>query len=307
MSRSPRAEALHIIESGEIVETPELPDFTPGSPEALAYINSYRERHFVILSRVTGQLIGQVLARRSPDNKDIDTNHPPDMRWQALAHHWADDLRAVRPALAETPAYRTAQQFAVVTGTLDPRQKISLDDQLESGAGTAILTTLTMLRNLPQIIRYHAGQDAELDVPAIARHPRSATIIRQLAKTSINQAMAAQTALAGRHQASRWDYLDQVLQPSHFALHEYPDGSKSIGYADFHNLEVPAKYCVRYPLSPVHEPTPIRNIQSHQPKTVGCPVSLLRGTLKEFWQWGVDLVVANDLWEEEWPIVTTEA
>ncbi|HVI60833.1 MAG TPA: hypothetical protein VM535_01610 [Candidatus Saccharimonadales bacterium] len=303
MSRSPRAEALRLVQTEAAIAPPGLPSgLLPNSPEALAYVDSFKEAHFAALAHVTDLMLSRALeARRPGDSFHPAVTQKPVDGWTKLADSWRRDLRAASQSIKSTRAYDVADRFAQVTGRLNTRRHISLETKLEGGAGTAIITSLTMLRNLPHIIRHHARPDESLDSGAVARHPRSAGLIRRLAKQSINQTLAAQTALEGRSQATSWGNLSHVLQPDRFSLHRYDDDSASLAYADFDGLTVPAGYRPHEPFAPVRETTRTKDIPSEQSKTVGCPVTLLQGRLAEIWHWGIDMVEANGLWDENWP------
>jgi hypothetical protein len=303
MSRSPRAEALSLLQTGQPIQPPlDTPAVPPNSPEALEYVDSLKEEHFAVLAKVTDRLFEHALENRQPDDRKLLlSKHYPYDKWRSLADSWREELLAARDAISSTPLYRDADRFAAITGTFNTARHLSLDTKLDAGIGTGITTTLTLLRNVPQIVRYHRATDEAVDLGAISRHPASLRLIRPLAKQSINQVLAAQTALEGKCQPSSWAGLDHTVKPHHFTLRHYADKSVSLDYADFADLTVPAGYKPHEPMRVVTEPTRAKDIPSQQSKTIGCPITLVQQRLGQLWQWGVDLVETNELWEEEWP------
>lgn len=281
-----------------------MPDLEPNSPEALAYIDSFKEEHFVVLAQTMDALLSHALDNRKPDDRRGQPRRgTPRNEWQGLADLWRADLEQSRDAISRTDLYRTADAFARVTGRLNTARHISLDTKMMGGIGTGVISSFTLLRNLPYVIRTHLEPGETVEPGEVARHPRSLELIRRLAKLSINQSMAAQAALAGDSQPSSWADFDKTLGPRHFRSHRYADGAMSLGYADFGGLKVPAGYKPHDPFQAVTEPTLITDIPSQQGKTVGCPVTLpvVENRLSQLWHWAVDLVEANDMWQEQWP------
>lgn len=311
MSRSPRAEALRLLHSGAAITAPEMPsDVTPNSPEALAYIESYKEKHFVALSRAMDMLLAHALENRRPDDRNSQAfRGMPKNKWQGVADLWRADLEESLQAISSSDTYQTADAFALVTGRLNTERHISLDDKMMGGIGTGVVSSFTILRNIPLVLAAHQARDEAAAPEKVARHPRSLELVRRLAKLSIDQSLAAQTALTGASQPSRWADFDKVLLPPHFRVHRYADGRASLGYRDFDNLRVPAGYKPRDPFEPVTTPTLITEIPSDKNKIIGCPITLPMDTLpmdddnrlRQLWDWGIDLVRANKLWSEPAP------
>ncbi len=310
MSRSPRAEALRLMQSGETISPPEMPDLEPNSPEALAYIDSFKEEHFVALAQTMDMLLGHALDNRRPDNRQ---NQPrrgtPKNEWQGLADLWRADLEQSRQAISSTEQYEVADRFALVTGRLNTARHISLDTKMMGGIGTGVINSFTLLRNIPNIIDNNLGPGEIAEPGDVAHHPRSLELVRRLAKLSIDQSLAAQTVLADENQPTRWADFDKALLPRHFRLHRYESGQMSLGYVDFDSLKVPAGYRPRDPFPPVTEATYIKDIPSEKKKIIGCPITLPldENRLSQLWHWGVDLVEANGLWDEEWPAPDVES
>lgn len=281
-----------------------MPDIEPNTPEALAYIDSFKEEHFVALSRAMDLLLGHAVGHRQPDDRSSQPRRGiPKNEWQGLADLWRADMEKSQQAISSTDTYQIADEFARVTGQLNTERHISLETKMMGGINTGVVSAFTLLRNLPYIMRSHLAPDETTTPGEVARHPRSLELIRRLAKLSIDQSLAAQTALTGGAQASSWADFDKVLLPEHFRLHTYGDGSKSLGYAAFDGLRVPTGYQPREPFQAVTEPTLITDIPSDKKKIIGCPITLPldENRLNQLWQWGVDLVETNGLWDEDWP------
>lgn len=222
--------------------------------------------------------------------------------WKKLSADMWFTLVASRSAIRETRAYRQAKAYRQVVAALASNRWIELDDQLEAGINTGVGSTLSLLRNLPHIISYHwSGRQDDQDVEAIARHPASTILLRRLAKVSVNQMMAAESAIVGEVEHQSWTSLDTVMDPEHFKLQSYQDGSMSLDYADFSRLEVPAGYTPHRSVKPVSEPTLAKNIKSNHSKVIGCPITLIQGKLRDLWDWGIDAVTERELWDKEWP------
>lgn len=305
MERSARAEALNLIRSGDPITVPETPDnLTPDTPEALSFIDSFKPEHFASLALVIDAMFDHVIERKQ---SGLYSQIEDYSSWRSLANNWRQYFLGAADSVEYTDIYRNADAFALKTGTFNTRRHIALSTKMNGGIGTGIITTLTLLRNIPHISKHHAEQGEDIGFGDVARHPQSVSLLRRLAKLSINQAMAAQTALEGADQASSWSDIDHVLEPEHFVLHRYPDGSKSLGYADFANLNVPAGYTPHEPIPKLTEQTRVTDVPSEQAATIGCPVTLLQGRLSEMWDWGIDLVEANQLWDENWPQADSNA
>jgi hypothetical protein len=309
MPLSPRAEALRLIQSGATIEPPEVPDMEPNSPEALDYIDSFKEKHFVVLAQTMDLLIGHAVENRQPDDRSLQPSRGvPKNRWQEIADKWRVDLEKSREAISSTETYQVADEFARVTGTLNTWRHISLKDKMMGGINTGLTSSFMLLRNVPHLTRYHLETGQTADPGEIARHPRSLELIRRLAKLSIDQMMAARSILIGDSQNVSGADFDTLLLPHHFRLHIYPDDSRSLGYAGFDELKVPAGYEPRDPFEPVKEPTLLKDIPSSTNKVIGCPITLpiTDNRLGQIWNWAIDLVKANGLWDEEWPLPTTD-
>jgi hypothetical protein len=304
MERSPRAEALHLLKNSEEIAPPVMPDLEPDSPEALNFLGGIKEAHYASMAITIELLFDKVMAKRSDEPPyGLPEDQPLYVKrvgWEKVAGDFRSLFLSARSEIKETPAYKNTERFTKLIGTLDGDRYINLLWQIDGGINTGMGSILTLLRNAPNIIDSHDPSN-DLSPGDVMRHPQSKSLLKRLASVSINQMMAAQSALAGESEHQSWGRIDQVLDPSHFQLRYYDDGSKSLGYGDFNSLTVPSGFTPHHTVPPVDQETLVTDIPNHQPKIVGCPVTLLKGRMAELLDWSIDVVEAEDLWDEDWP------
>ncbi|HTB49212.1 MAG TPA: hypothetical protein VK712_03960 [Verrucomicrobiae bacterium] len=306
---SPRAEALHVARSGEIVVPPPLPDYEPDSPEALAFVKETKEQRYGGLAQTIDLVFERVFEQRPnrPPNgllqpragyfEKLSSNDP----WQLLARGMHATFNEAVESIMSTPEYRGSAQFTRLAGTLDTNRYSELEWQLNGGVNTGVSSTLVTLRSLPGLVRHRWRDCPDSELGAIARHPASTILLRRPAKICMNRLLAAQSALSGNPEHNYWSDIDKQLDPEEFRLHSYADGSHSLGYTDFSGLEVPEGFTPHHSVPPVEKPTAVSDIVCSQEKTIGCPITLLEGRLAQLLRWGVDLVESRGLWNETWP------
>lgn len=311
MAKSPRVQALRLVGTPALIAPPPIPAVERDSPEAMAFLDDIREAHFASLALTIDNLFEDAFEKR-PNRPpsgllDFKSDLVEHTGWDKLSADMWFTILASRSTIRETQAYQHATAYRRVVAALASNRWIKLDDQLEAGINTGVGSTLSLLRNLPNIISFQRSiRSDKSETEAVARHPATTILLRRLAKISVNQMMAAKSAIVDETEHHSWTSPDVVMDPQHFRLRDYRDGSVSLDYADFSALEVPAGYTPHSSIRPITEPTLVRDIPSRHSKVVGCPITLIQGKLQGLWEWGIDAVTERGLWDEEWPPVARQ-
>ncbi len=300
MPHSARAETLSLIRRGEQIPPPAMPELEPNSEEALDFLNSIEERHFAGLALVMDLQFEKVFESGN-GLIEFDSDIVQHTGWQQLAASMKATFLEAEQAIKNTPEHKNARGFCRMIGLLNTYRHIDLSLQLGGGVSTGSSSTLTLLRNAPNIVNHHEPGCTKEDVSTIVRHPQSSMLLRPLAKGSINKMMAAQSALVGEKEHNYWSDIDQVLDPSDYRLHRYADGSASLDYANFKGLKLPAGYVLHETVPVLSGSTLVSDIPDSKTKVIGCPITLLQGRLMQLLNWGADLVEERNLWDEDWP------
>jgi hypothetical protein len=312
MEKSPRAEALSLISSGQQVPPPPLPeDIERNTPEALEFLASIKGPHYASLALAIDVLFEKTLQRRTdtapyglvgaPAPYVELTGRVPFTGWQKLGEDMGATFTETLNGIRDEPAFINAEKYVKLVSNLDSHRHIDLWCQLHGGVGTGVISTFTLLRNAPHIIHHHDPETSPADIGEILRHPNSMTLLRRLAKISVNQMMAARSALVGETTIGPWSskWHEMVMDPTLFQLQADTQDRRSLVYADFDNLTVPQGYTPHHTVKPMECTTLVRDIPGHQPTTIGCPVTLLQGRLAELLDWGVDIVEGEKMWDAE--------
>lgn len=300
VDRESRAQSLAYLRGTESMPTLLLPGEMPepDSPEALEYLDSIKTLHYARLAQVIDVAVCRSLDKRA--------DRPPD---GLLTLEWVDDpfwlldldflqtLGTDIYAIRETAEFQEAEKITRLIGALDTHRFNDLAEQLRTGSGTAVTLMMITLRNLPNIIRAHAPA-AEADYREVAE--ASFGLIRQPAMLSINQLMGSRSALMNRIDAG-WSVVSSALDPANFKVLVDNGRVRAVRYKNLGDLVVPAGDQLDPYEDPIEEDTPLRNIKPHQKTTIGCPITLLEGRLRELWQWAIEAVELRDIWELEPP------
>lgn len=306
MSRSARSEAFHLIHEDEIPEPPQIPNYKQGSPEALALLEGLKTPYFASLALNIDTLFAQVALRRQqlpPYGASTTTSDRParSTNWQAVAKTFHEVFATASEDIKDTEQYVKAESYLHIFNELDRGQWLNMADQLYHGAGTGIGTVLTFQRNAPAIIRHHQPDSSVKDYTAIMRHPSSLILPRKQARLAINHMMAAQSALVGERERHDWGNIDRILNPEEFHVAADKADRKLLTYADFDGLTVPRGYLLNYMIPRTKRATLASEIPTFRRKVIGCPITLLQGRLAQLFDWGLEAVEQENLWEEEWP------
>ncbi len=69
------------------------------------------------------------------------------------------------------------------------------------------------------------------------------------------------------------------------------DKLHSIDFMNIDGILIPKDYKSRFS-DPLPQNTPLQDVPSHHPKTIGCPITLLGKRMEELWYWYIDGVAA---------------
>jgi hypothetical protein len=302
MPNSPRAEALALVKSGEIINPPCQPDYQSGSPEALEFIEGLKSVRFANLAQTIGLMLDTVFEQTPAKQPDglMRSSYQHDDFWLQLSADTQLTFYQAQKRIIGDPAYGASKQFSRLTGTMHPHRHIHIDMQLMAGTGTSISTMLTLLRNLPQVVDYHAPYFPKAELGDIAR--RSTNLPRKLAKICVNQMMAAQHSLSVESDEEvNWSGINTVLDPNQFDIQYLANGERSITYKSLPDMTVPEGYSPHSSVDPVEEETRVEDITCSDSVIIGCPITLLEGKLPKLWDMYINAVEQRGLWEESYP------
>lgn len=297
---------MSLLRSDEEITPPPIPEnIVPNSQQAKDFLDSIEYMRYAALARTIDFLFREVFGNRKHRGHDGLLQGVSEARkldgWQQLALDmnatFINDVKNIE----HSTSYRNSEGFASLFGMLSTRRFVSPRIQLFSGSTTGVDSTLTIARNAPNIIDHHEPGVSNSDVASIMLHPASKSLLRKPAKGSVNQLMAARSALEGGHEYNGWTDINRVLDPDKFQLRYYTDGAASMDYADFSGLSVPAGYSPHESAPPVAEETLVKDIPGNRPTTIGCPVTLMQHRLGQLFDWSIELVENRDLWAEDWP------
>lgn len=196
-------------------------------------------------------------------------------------------------AFIEAAEYtRMVGQFVV------PGTHTDLAMQLHAGAGSAASTMMNLLEDLPGIIEFHEPS-ADLSIKELSRIAQnSGRLAWRMAGMTSDQMVAIREASPLTDEIPEDATIDIADKMKCFKLIHNPDGTiHSIDFEDLENLPISAGFEYR-DFDPISEETSLKDINFHDIGAVGCPITLLQGRMTQLWQWQLQAVVDNRLWEK---------
>lgn len=303
---SPRRQAFRALKIGEIA-VPSRPEVEANSPEALDFIDEIRPLHFASFAQTLSLVFKHVKAMRSRRGPD---GLPPLKRPEAAPRDpWCRLVAEMNCTFLRSAAlfqrsrpFQTTEEFARLTSSLDTRHRITTREQISSGAVTGASSNLVWLRNMPHNVRHHWPSASVDEIKGIARHPESYRGLERFAKLlSVNQLMAAQSAMVEERTNTPWDHANAVISPRQTVLREHADGSVSLDMKRPSELILPAGFVLHPEIPTTNHAMPVTEVESFRESTVGCPMTLIRGAMAELSLWMADIVERRELWDMSRP------
>ena len=300
MQNSARAQSLALLKSGEQQFVPSMPESVPESAEAMSFLETLKPSHYASLAQVIELLMTETLDKRH--------QRPPDGLLPSPYRRWAssewsllnmDTLYTMNQgilAVQDSDEFKRAEPFTRLIGTLDPDRHIHLPTQLLAGVNTATNTMLTLLENVPQLVDHLSPTDTVVEPAKIAR--ASFGLPWRMAMLCIEKMSAAQEGVSVSASRGSWAYDKVLLDPAHFNYQQYCDGRAALQFKPIEDIEVPASYTLfpgrQEPFGSIRQ---VSEIACRQSVTIGCPITLLHGRMREMWDWMIDATEQRDLWQ----------
>lgn len=199
---------------------------------------------------------------------------------------------------SENEAFIEAAEYTRMIGQLVPGTHTDLAMQLHAGAGSAASTMMNLLEDLPDIIEFHSPY-ADLSIKELARIAQnSGRLAWRMAGMTSDQMVAIRESSPLTDEIPEDATIDAAEKMKCFKIVHNSDGTiNSVDFEDLDNLPVFAGFKYR-DFDRISEGTPLKDINFHDIGAVGCPITLLQGRMTQLWQWHLQAVVDNHLWEK---------
>ena len=303
LDRIHRAEAIALTKS-HISELGEL-DLTPGpSGEIAAVLAEIKVKRYVLFAQLIDEQVDII-------DKIRQSQVTPGFPLSPYRHRSRNDFGKLRldalkvfieaaETLEGSHPYQLLEDLSELRGKLDPEYGyINPMGQFAAGSDTAITTMLNLLKNLPRIAQHHFPETtfSEQEIVEIAR--RSVGLPLNIAMISINQMMALQATSANQLLHKGWAEFDFDIDPTIFRPNFGTDGKvQSLRFNDLDSLHIPAGYRFLEEHPPLPQDTPLSDIPDTGPAPIGCPITLLPRRLQKLWNWFIDDIQRDGLWNQ---------
>jgi hypothetical protein len=286
-----RAEALRLMDRHQDLELTldEAKSLTPKAAEQL--LENIKPQRYVALARVIAELLDYVESREIERVylEDVERDSPfEDLRSDTMVL-FAEGIESIEGS----GSYRKAEQYTKLVGTLDENRYVDLHMQLFAGSGTAVTAMAKFLEQIPAIARYYDPEVDSSNFRSIARS--SIGLPWKLAMISVNQLMAARTALADKINDVPWT-ASIKLNPIYFKPVMQEGKIKGLKFDNLEALSVPGGYTPLPYIPPLEVPTRIADIKGGPESTIGCPITLLPRRLHNLWFKMIEATEARGLW-----------
>lgn len=187
---------------------------------------------------------------------------------------------------ATSDEFLQAESVVKLVGRLDNNRFSDLKEQLQAGVHTAANTMLKFLSEIPD---YMKQQQIDANLNTVASTARnSVKVPTELAMLCVNQFL-------GVHYIMDEQRENGIETPTIVSKKRH-DGSHSLQFNDLGSLVLKAgsKLHPAIPVSTADQR--IADINCHQERTIGCPVTLLPGKIHRLWNWFIDIAESENLW-----------